>query len=197
MIVGIPVKPFAAAKSRLAAILTPAIRRSVSIAMAHRTVSAVSETGAEPVILAADREVSGWADSIGTAVVLDLGSNLDTAAAGLLSLAAGRPWAVCHADLPLLQPSDLVPAFEAIERGREAIAPSSDGGTSLLGMRSGRFEFAYGPASFHRHLVRLRAPLIVTTIGLMLDLDGPDDVDAAAAHPRGRWLFDLLPSGPE
>jgi 2-phospho-L-lactate guanylyltransferase (CobY/MobA/RfbA family) len=72
------------------------------------------------------------------------------------------------------------------------IAPSNDGGTSLLGA-SRRIRFAYGPASFHRHLLRLRDPRVVVRLGLALDLDDASDLEAARGHTKGQWL-DQYPS---
>jgi 2-phospho-L-lactate guanylyltransferase (CobY/MobA/RfbA family) len=74
------------------------------------------------------------------------------------------------------------------------LAPSSDGGTSLIG-GVGQFDFAFGPESFHRHLARLaeRTVNILTTVGTLLDLDKPADLEAAAAHPRGAWLNGVAP----
>jgi len=193
VVVAIPIKPFDAAKSRLAAVLPDAVRRQVGIELARRTVEAVIRAGTTPLVLAADEEVAAWADGMGAGVLVDPGSELNAAAAGA-ARTAGR-WIICHADLPLLLESDIAAAADHVGRGRTVIAPSSDGGTTLLGGGGNDFSFAYGPASFHRHLRRLEDPIVLTTVGFALDLDGPDDLDAAIRHPRGRWLAELLASG--
>jgi 2-phospho-L-lactate guanylyltransferase (CobY/MobA/RfbA family) len=86
-----------------------------------------------------------------------------------------------------LQPSDLEVVVSAVESGREVIAPSSDGGTSALSARA-PIEFAYGSASFHRHLTRLTEPMVVIRPGLLQDIDSPQDLTAARSHPAGAWL---------
>jgi 2-phospho-L-lactate guanylyltransferase len=192
VIVAVPVKPFDAAKARLASLLSPASRRWLGRGLAERTLSAVAAAGATPLVLAADDEVAGWAVEAGVEVLLDRGSSLDRAAADAVALAAERTtgWIVCHADLPLLAAGDLTPAVTVVARGGAVIAPSADGGTSLLGCGLPAFPFAYGPGSFHRHLAAAAhlAPIVLVTPGLACDLDLPADLVAVRRHPRGRWL---------
>jgi 2-phospho-L-lactate guanylyltransferase (CobY/MobA/RfbA family) len=70
------------------------------------------------------------------------------------------------------------------------IAPSADGGTSVLGGQ-GDARFGYGPGSFHLHLRRFPEAEIVTRPGLLHDVDSPADLESARRHPRGAWLNDL------
>jgi 2-phospho-L-lactate guanylyltransferase len=193
VVAAIPVKPFDSAKRRLSGVLSTQQRRTLSRRLAEHTATAAAGAGASPLILSADDEVTIWATGLGLDVLLDEGSSLDRAAATAVGWATDRssPWLVVHADLPLLGPADLTPAVERVAAGGEAIAPSSDGGTALLGSSRASFPFAYGPASFHRHLPRLVNPLVVVCTGLMLDLDEPADLTAARRHRRGRWLDGL------
>jgi 2-phospho-L-lactate guanylyltransferase len=181
-IVAIPVKPFDAAKKRLSGILT-------SDELARRTANAAIAAGAVPLILSADEAVSEWAAEHRYDVLLDEGSSLDEASHAATLFANNEPWVICHADLPLLRSEDLALAVGSMRDGSWILAPSSDGGTSLIG-GVGQFEFAFGSGSFHRHLALLagRSVGVMTTLGTLLDLDTPDDFAAAAAHPRGAWL---------
>lgn len=192
VVIGVPVKPFPAAKRRLAEVLDDAGRAALGRALAVRTVDVVAAAGARPLVLSADDEVTAWAHSLGVEVLLDEGSSLDQAAAAAVAhvRAAGLTWGILHADLPTLTASELAPAVEVLASRRPVIAPSSDGGTSLLGGSFDRFPFAYGPGSFHRHLAALAAhdPLIVVERGLALDLDTPTDLAAASAVADGAWL---------
>ena len=89
-------------------------------------------------------------------------------------------------------------AWNAVSSGSWVLAPSSDGGTSLIGGSGDPgFDFAYGVGSFHRHLARLRrcSPKVVFRLGLALDLDHPSDLEAALSHPRGRWLAERISDG--
>lgn len=186
--VAVPVKRFYVAKRRLAPVLGPADRSRLGRQLAARTLSIVVASGARPLVLAGDEVVAEWARRQGAEATVDT-DDLDRAAATATEIATARavPWIVLHADLPLLAPSDVTTALESVEADEAVLAPSADGGTSLIG-GSGPFSFSFGAGSFHRHLARLPSPRILVRVGLSLDLDDPDDLAAAAAHPRGGWL---------
>ncbi len=194
-IIAVPIKPFDSAKRRLASVVPASVRSALSEALAAHTVRVVAATSAVPLVLSADEDVTTWAGGMDIDVLLDEGSSLDQAATGAVAWASARssPWAILHADLPLLMPADLDAPIRRLEAGGAVLAASSDGGTSLIGAAED-VEFAFGPASFHRHLARLAArdPLVVHSAGLALDLDEPADLAAALADPRGRWLEQVL-----
>ncbi len=190
--IGIPVKPFPAAKRRLAEVLDGPRRAELGRQLADRTVQAVVESGARALILSADDDVTLWADSIGVDVLLDEGSSLNRAAESAVAhiRGMGGAWAILHADLPILSDADLSPAVSHLAVGGSVVAPSSDGGTSMVGAALDWMSFAYGAGSFHRHLAALAGhePLVVINRGLLLDLDTPDDMAAASATAEGSWL---------
>lgn len=193
----VPVRQAISPKSRLAAVLSPRTRRLLSLEMAARVVGAIEEAGARPLVLAADRVVMEWACEKGWEVIRDRAPSLNAAAAGAVAEATRRKagWMIVHADLPLLTPADLRGSMAAVGSGNWVLAPSSDGGTPLIGGSGDpHFGFAYGEGSFHRHLARLRrrSPRVVFRPGLALDLDRPSDLAAALSHPRGRWLADWV-----
>ncbi len=194
-LVAIPVKPFGIAKQRLSSVIPPLRRPLLSQRLAEHTLQAVRSTPARPVILSADAGVTQWARSIQTEVLLDHGSSLDQAARGAVALAieSQSPWMILHADLPLIRAGVLVDCLDVLRSGRTVVAASSDGGTSLIGGID-PVEFRYGPGSFHRHLatLRLKDPVVVSDIGLALDLDEPEDLIAALAHPAGSWLENAI-----
>ena len=189
---GIPVKPFGAAKQRLADVLDPRARARLGQQLAERTVAAVAECGGRPLVLSADDDVTRWARDFGVEVQLDEGSSLDVAARAAVRRirSADGTWAILHADLPIITAADLACAFDLLHGGRSVIAPSSDGGTPLVGSSADRFDFSYGRGSFHRHLRSLATldPAVVIARGLLLDLDTPHDLAAASATPEGAWL---------
>lgn len=197
VLAAVPVRQAISPKSRLAAVLSPQSRRLLSLEMAARVVGAIEEAGARPMVLAADQVVMEWACERGWEGIRDRAPSLNAAAAGAVAEATRRKvgWMIVHADLPLLTASDLRDSLAAVGSGNWVLAPSSDGGTSLIGGSGDpHFEFAYGEGSFHRHLARLRrrSPQVVFRTGLALDLDRPSDLRAALAHPRGRWLADWV-----
>jgi 2-phospho-L-lactate guanylyltransferase len=194
----VPIKPFQSAKGRLQEVLTPAVRASISRQLAAGTVEALQSAGATPLVIAADAEVAEWGESQGLAVILDEDSDLNAAAALAVSKASQQslPWMVLHVDLPMLTPGVLRRAISFVSKGRPIIAPSSDGGTPLLGATSSQFDFAYGPGSFQRHLRLLASeqPVVIVDPMLAIDLDGPDDLRALAR--RVHWLGQMTDTLP-
>lgn len=189
----LPVKSFHSGKGRLAHSIAPESRSALGRGLANRTLSTAEAAGLIPVVVTGDDRVSSWAASLGVPALADPGTGLSAAATvGVEWARATRsPWLVLHSDLPLLTASDLAPMTDAISGGREAIAPSSDGGTSAIGAKR-PIKFSYGVGSFGAHLGRMRDPVIVTSIGLLHDLDTPADLESALRHPRGSWLGPLL-----
>ncbi|MDE0188438.1 MAG: 2-phospho-L-lactate guanylyltransferase [bacterium] len=197
VLAAVPVRQAISPKSRLATVLSPRARRLLSLEMAARVVGAIEEAGARPVVLAADQVVMEWAGERGWEGIPDRAPSLNAAAAGAVAEATRRRvgWMIVHADLPLLTAADLRDSLAVVGSGDWVLAPSSDGGTSLIGGSGDpHFDFAYGEGSFHRHLARLRrrSPRVVFRPGLALDLDRPSDLQAALSHPRGRWLADWV-----
>jgi 2-phospho-L-lactate guanylyltransferase len=195
---GIPVKPFGAAKGRLATVLPSAQRRELSRRLAAHTVEVVAVAGAVPLILAGDDEVGAWAETLGVEVSFEEGADLNRAAAAAVRLAHRRNlgWLICHADLALLTSADLTPLIERVASGGWVIAASSDGGTTVIGGNASSFRFAYGAASFHRHLQSLTGqdPSVHISPGLSIDLDGPADL--SAVRDQAAWMslgLDTLP----
>jgi 2-phospho-L-lactate guanylyltransferase len=193
-LIALPVKPFGVAKRRLSPVLDARQRSRLGREVAARTIGAAQATGAVVAVVTGDAGVRLWARDLGVATIDDRRESLDVA--GSVAVAAanrqGRPWIVAHADLPLVAASDFVAIIEALERADVVIAPSYDGGTSVLAGTAG-FAFRYGRGSFRRHLGTAQQPIaVVVRLGLALDLDGPSDLAAAAHHPRGCWLSEYL-----
>ncbi len=215
-LVGVPIKPFGVAKARLSAVLDQKARARLGRAVAARTIHTVAATGAVPAVVTGDPGVARWAARHGWRVVAERpGGGLDGAAAALVDAVlvdavpgdgapagapgdpgAGPTWALLHADLPLLAADDLATAWAALDAG-PVLAPSHDGGTSLLAGRT-RFPFAYGPGSFRRHVAAAGgthsgSPVtIVVRPGLALDLDTAKDLSVAGTLPSGAWIAETL-----
>lgn len=161
-------------------------------ALADHVASTAALAGLLPLIVTADGAVGEWATRAGFPSIGDPGDGLDAAARTGVEWAGASDstWLVVHADLPLLSAADLEALAAPIDEG-PVIAPSSDGGTSAIGAR-GPADFAFGDSSFHRHVVMFPGSKVVTRPGLLLDLDSPDDLEAASSAPRGAWIKDLL-----
>ncbi|HEY6627408.1 MAG TPA: 2-phospho-L-lactate guanylyltransferase [Acidimicrobiia bacterium] len=188
----LPVKPFRLGKGRLADSLSVEDRVALSEAFAVHTADLAAAAGLIPLIVAGDEEVAEWALMRGIPTVEDPGDDLSAAAAAGVewAKAAGSLWLVLHSDLPLLELDELADLNDAMEQSGAVIAPSADGGTSALGGGE-PIRFAYGPGSFHRHLVRMPEAAVVARTGLLHDVDSPADLISARNHPRGAWLADV------
>jgi 2-phospho-L-lactate guanylyltransferase len=188
----IPVKSFAFGKQRLSSSLDPDVRARLARTLADHVASTAAAAGLMPLIVTADGHVAEWATRTGFPSVVDPGEGLDAAAATGVDWAeaSGSHWVILHADLPLVDVSDIVALDNRLATG-PVIAPSADGGTSAIGGR-GPVQFSFGDASFHRHLSSLPGAQIVVRPGLLLDVDSPVDLRAAMSAPGGDWIRDLV-----
>ena len=187
-VAGLPIRSFRDAYRRLAGALDPDPRAALARALASHTAAAVRDSGVQPLVVSSAPEVRRWAHDRGYEVRPDPpGGGLNAAAREVVRLAGDRPWLILHSDLPCLTSGEVGTALDRLLAGRHVLAPSYDGGTSALGGH-GRFPFAYGVGSFHRHLHAGFSPLVISSLGFQLDIDSPADLFVAARHPRGAWL---------
>lgn len=198
-LIAVPIKPFGVAKRRLAPVLDATQRRKLGKAVAAHVVTTALATGSSVAVVTGDEGVSVWGRDLGASIIAEPAEGgLNGAAAEALAVARrqGLAWVILHADLPTLTPKDLLDALAAIPDNGVLLAPSHNGGTSLIGGDRDTFPFAYGSASFRRHFAtaaRLPHRLLVRP-GLALDLDGAHDLAVAVRHPAGRWIEELVPA---
>lgn len=192
-VVIIPVKSFILGKRRLAGAVDPLKRARLGRVLAQHVAATVVDAKQMPLIVTADPDVAEWATRSGFPSLPDPGDGLNAAAHTGVDWArhSGSHWLVLHSDLPLLAPPDVDALTRPQDEGRDVIAPSADGGTSAIGSRDS-IEFAFGPASFHHHLQVLVDPQVIARPGLLLDVDSPADLAAAATTEQGEWLGDVL-----
>jgi 2-phospho-L-lactate guanylyltransferase len=193
LIVIIPVKSFRSGKRRLHDTLDDHARQRLGMALADHVASTVASAGQLPLIVTADPEVAEWGTKTGIPTLADPGDGLNAAASAGIEWArrTDSKWLVLHSDLPLLTIDDVETLTAPVHDGFPVLSPSSDSGTSAIGSR-GDFSFAFGVDSFHRHLARLGAVVVVTRRGLALDIDSAADLDAAVGSDSGRWLADVI-----
>ena len=195
VIAAVPIKSFSAAKARLGDAVPAGRRADLGIALAARTAGAARDAGARVLIVSGATEVLEWARTAGFGRVGQENSGLDDAAAIAVAVARRErlPWAIIHADLPLVRVSDLQEVFAAAAAG-PVLAPSVDGGTNVIAADAAGFAFAYGPGSFARHLrtAASRRPRIVVRPGTAVDLDTARDLKRVMSHPEGRWVNEYL-----
>ena len=201
VLIAIPIKPFGVAKRRLAPILDPTDRRRLGQAVAAHVVSTALATGCPVAVVTGDEGVAAWGRRLGVSIITEPdGGGLNQAAAAAVSAARRKDhaWMILHADLPTVTPADLRTALGAIPPGGVLLAPSHNGGTSLIAAHLETFPFAYGRASFRHHCATAahHPHKFLIRPGLAIDLDGPADLAAALRLPDGRWLGSLVPAAP-
>jgi len=184
----LPVKPFAAAKHRLSAILTPADRAALARAMFEDVLDTLVRCRALDgvVVVTADTDAATIALAAG-AYVLDesVPAGLNSAlrdAIALLGNPTGGGIVVVPSDIPQLSPEAVEYAVDAVSADAAvALQRASDGGTNLLACRpAGIIIPHFGPGSFHAHCAAAQRlnlmPRIIEWPALELDLDRPDDL---------------------
>ena len=172
----IPIRSFDG-MTRLSGWLDSEDRARLARDLAGRTTRAALQANTRVSVITADTDVRQWAISFGVDVISEHTSQGLNAAATVGTEEAGDdPWLVIHADLPAITSSDVRAAMTSIECGH-VLAPSHDGGTSLIGGMGPDFPFRYGPGSFRRHLAAVNgSATILVRPGLALDLDHPHDL---------------------
>jgi 2-phospho-L-lactate/phosphoenolpyruvate guanylyltransferase len=191
----VPVKPFTAAKQRLAPMLSRAERAELARLMLEDVleVLAACRTLAEILVVTAD-DMARQIASGGGATVLgdptgDLNGSLRTAIE-LLCTRRHTGMIVVPSDIPLLPASLLAEMVERISRPPAIVlVPASrDGGTNLLACSPAQaINPRFGPDSFRRHCRDVRSSGLVPTVIMSddagLDIDRPDDLAALLARP--------------
>ena len=190
----IPAKPFSAAKSRLAGVLSATQRAELSAYLLTRTlqIATAANCFAGVVVVSRDPAALALARQFGALPLLETVPNLNAAlsqARAWVEAAGADAMLIAPADLPGVRAEDLrllVAAFDA--EGEVVIAPSRDGGTNaLLLALPARFDFAFGRDSYRQHcLSAVEAGCIVRTVcteTLHFDLDAPADWAELTADP--------------
>lgn len=186
----VPIRSFTHGKTRLAPLLSAAMRATLLSYMASGVVRAAD--GLTIVIVSSAAEVRTWALRGGLVCIDDPGS-LDAAAEAGIEWARAQEFRraiVAHADLPFAC------SFRAVIDGFAnedvvLVRGNRDRGTPVLAISTEKtFRFSYGPGSFDRHLVearRRRLPVRhVVDVGLATDLDTPEDVRELIASVSSR-----------
>jgi 2-phospho-L-lactate/phosphoenolpyruvate guanylyltransferase len=183
----IPIRAFAVGKARLSGTLDAAPRAELAEWMADQVLAAA---GRLPVVIVSSADdVRAWGARYG-ANVIDNPTGLDRAAAAGVAWCAERGLVraiVAHADLPRAPAGGLVRLAADDSRPIATVVPCHrDDGTPVIAVPvAARFSFAYGPASFRRHLAAARnaglAVRVVRDPALGFDVDVPADLAALTA----------------
>lgn len=184
----VPIKRFAAAKTRLGDAVSDDDRRALGAAMLGDVLAALGRcervervvvVSGEPAAReAADAEGAEWIDDP------DDAGHREAARLGVDdALSAGDDCvAILPGDCPLLDADELGRAIGAMRAGIAGVIPDRHGGgtNGLLLAPPDAIAPAFGPGSRERHLELARRsgvePRVVEILSLALDLDTPDDL---------------------
>jgi 2-phospho-L-lactate guanylyltransferase len=184
----LPIKRFAAAKSRLSGSAAEPLRPELAAAMLADVLAALGRSRQLDGVIVVSGEPAAQraAEAAGVTWVPDPDDRGHSEAAAIGVAAAVRAGAECAAllpgDCPLLEPSELDAALERMAAGICAVVPDRHGaGTNaLLLAPPDAMGAAFGPGSRERHL-RLATEVglsgrVEEIPSLALDLDTPDDL---------------------
>jgi len=190
----IPVNQLDKAKGRLAELLSPAERETLSLITLEAVLHAVGESA---IVLTPDARVADRVEGRARLLREDpartgLNDQLEGAVAVLIADGtAAEALLILHADLPLASEEALdVLAGESLPNS-VVMVESRDGGTNAMLLRPpAKFALAYGRGSFALHESAARSAGMSVRANrnreLRLDLDTPDDIRELLRAPRGR-----------
>lgn len=196
----VPIKELAGAKQRLSAVLAPALRQALMLAMLEDVLAALSAAPelAGIAVVTLDAQAARLARRYGARIVeigaRDGHSGAVAAAARLLAGEGRAGMLTLPGDVPLVTPAEIA-ALIGAHRPAPAftIAPSRDerGSNAVLCSPPEAVPLRFGEDSFFPHLRAAEArgirPSVRHLPGLALDIDTPEDLAAFAALPsRGR-----------
>lgn len=176
------------AKSRCAGALSPTDRARLTAVMLEDMLAALTRCDgvSQAWVVTPTPELADLASRLGARVIRQprtsgLNAAFRLATAEVLETAPYDALVLMPGDLPLLEPEDLSAALHLTRTHAVTLAPSADGGTSLIALRAGAILApAFGSRSFQRHAAACaRRGLSVAVIGadsLSRDIDHPDDL---------------------
>ncbi len=192
----VPIKALTAAKTRLAAVLTPPERAALTVRVLRNVLAALDQPEITArVVISPDETVLDEARAAGAVALRqrDGGLNEGLEQARAWALAAGADAIlVVLGDLPLLAQEDVAALLDLAEYPRSVVfAPDRHGaGTNALLLRpADAFPYAFGEGSLARHRAAAAAhglvPRFYDAAGTALDLDTPADLAALDALLSG------------
>jgi 2-phospho-L-lactate guanylyltransferase len=192
----IPVKGLASAKSRLTPPFSNDERAALTLAMLRHVVTAAQSSGvlARITVISPDTAVLDVAEGIGVVALrqrtVGLNPALDEARADAILHGAEAVLAL-HADLPRLDPADIVAMVARLPVPPAVVlAPdyTGSGTNALLIAPPDAFPFLFGPDSFARHLAAVQrlnlSYAVASAPGIAGDVDTPDDVRERVGSSR-------------
>jgi 2-phospho-L-lactate/phosphoenolpyruvate guanylyltransferase len=201
----VPVKELDRAKQRLAALLSPKLRRALMLAMLDDVLAALAATsglagiGVVTVDAAASRLAMSYGARIVEAGARDGHTGAVMAAARLLAEERREGMLTAPGDIPLVTAAEIADLLAAhCQRPSFTIAPSRDefGSNAILCSPPDAVPLRFGENSFLPHLRAAEAcgirPTVLRLPGIALDIDTPEDLAAFAAQASATRARALL-----
>lgn len=200
----VPVKEFARAKERLAASLSPRLRRELAAAMFEDVLEALSAAPdlAGIIVVTVDPAASAIARDYGAAIWTDGARDGHTGAvtAAAHKLAAdGSDMLTMPGDIPRVMAADIARVLAAHPAGAAfTIVPAWDerGSNAMLCSPANLVPLRFGSDSFFPHLAAAQAlgvqPTIVRNDSIALDLDEPAELSRFMQKRSRTRTWDLL-----
>jgi 2-phospho-L-lactate guanylyltransferase len=178
----IPIRLGLPRKTRLAARLSPAERETLADRLFSHVLGIVC---AHPpirrtVVLSPSRPADSSLDWR-----LDRGRGLNAELECLRDELSADDLLIVHGDLPLLSQDDIAAMIDGAQATGVALAPDRVGeGTNAVALHAqAPLPFAFGSGSFASHMAATGGKAcLVRSLGLGLDVDSPEDLDAAVSH---------------
>jgi 2-phospho-L-lactate/phosphoenolpyruvate guanylyltransferase len=200
----VPVKEFAGAKQRLAALLSPRMRRELAAAMFEDVLEALSAAGdlAGIAVVTIDPTASAIALRYGAKVWTDGARDGHTgavAAAAHRLAANGSAMLTMPGDIPRVTAADVAGVLAAHPAGAAfTIVPAWDerGSNAILCSPPDLVPLRFGSDSFFPHLAAARTlglqPIVVRNESIALDLDEPAELARFMEKPTPTRTWKLL-----
>jgi 2-phospho-L-lactate guanylyltransferase len=200
----VPVKEFARAKQRLAALLSPRMRQQLAAAMFEDVLDALSAArGLAGIVVvtvepAAAAIAQRYRATVWTEGARDGHTGAVTAAAHRLA-ANGSAMLTMPGDIPRVTVADVASLLTAHAGGAAfSIAPAWDerGSNAILCAPADLVPLRFGPDSFFPHLAAARAlgltPTVIRNDAIALDIDEPAELARFMAKRSPTRTWDLL-----
>lgn len=190
----VPIKAPAAAKQRLAGVLSAPARRDLALAMAEDVLAALAEArGLAGIVVVTDNgEVAALAGRFDVQILAEDardGQTAAVAAAARMLARVGEGMLTIPADVPLIEPADVSAVLDCAARRPFAIVPAHDGrgSNAVLCVPADVVALRFGGESCAAHLAAARAcgiePVTLDLPRIALDIDEPADLDRFLAIP--------------
>ena len=190
----VPVKSFARAKARLAALLESHEREQLAHAMLEDVLAGLRKVGpfSGILVVSADAEAQEIARAHGACVIDDPFENGPNAAVRLalpfLRVVQADAMIVVPSDVPQIEPDELLPIIARLQTPSVAlVAAARDRGTNLLACSPiDLVAPCFGPSSFGKHANAARRAGVEANVfacpSLMHDMDQPEEITEFSAR---------------